>query len=210
MLALLGWLLAAGVSVVALRLRRRLELVAQAEHELRGPLTAFALALDAARGTAVGRRLALTLDAELARARGGLMDLSAARLGRRAASAPAAIDVNRLVRSSAAAWGARVRGGGGSFVVHADRSRVAQALGNVLANAREHGVGEVSVRAHRLPDGVRIEVTNAVRPAVSDPGPGRGLGLGIAARAAEEAGGTLRTAIDDERATAVLELPIEQ
>src|SRR3954468_12938089 len=80
----MGWLVAGGLAVVAVRLRLRLERVARAEHELRGPLTAFGLALDAARGTPAGRRLAVVLDAELARARAGLADLAAARSGRRA------------------------------------------------------------------------------------------------------------------------------
>src|SRR4051812_15801387 len=87
----LGWALARSY-------RRRLELVARAEHELRGPLTAFSLALDAARGTHPGRRLAVVLDAELARARAGLADLSAARSGRRAAPVREPVRVDRLLR----------------------------------------------------------------------------------------------------------------
>src|SRR5437763_3692677 len=131
----MGWLAAGGLALVVVRLRLRLELVARAEHELRGPLTAFSLALDSARGTAPGRRLALVLDAELARARAGLADLAAARSGRRAAPVPAAVPVDRLLRSSAAAWGARVRAGAGGAVVRADERRVASALGNLLSNA---------------------------------------------------------------------------
>src|SRR5205085_5891125 len=110
----MGWLVAGALATLVVRLRLRLELVARAEHELRGPLTAFALALDAARGTPAGRRLALVLDAELARARAGLADLAAARSGSRAAPLPAAVPVERLLRSSAAAWGARVRPGAGA------------------------------------------------------------------------------------------------
>src|SRR3954465_13493543 len=112
-----------------MRLRRRLELVGRAEPEPRGPLTAFSLGLDAARGSSAGRRLALILDAELARARGGLADLAAARAGRRSAPGLSSVDVDALLRSSAAAWGARVRGGAGRAPVRADRSRVASALG---------------------------------------------------------------------------------
>src|SRR5204862_34115 len=79
------------------------------EHELRGPLTAFGLALDAARGTPAGRRLAFVLDAELARAGAGLADLAAARSGRRAPPRPGPVPVDRMLRSSAAAWGAKGR-----------------------------------------------------------------------------------------------------
>jgi signal transduction histidine kinase len=189
-----GWLVAGGLAVVVVRLRLRLELVARAEHELRGPLTAFALALDAARGTAAGRRLALVLDAELARARAGLADLAAARSGRRPVCVPSPVLVDRLLRSSAAAWGVRVHRGAGSAVVRADPTRLASALGNVLSNAAEHGDGEVSVEARQLRDRVRIQVTNPVRE--------RGRGLGIAADAAAASGGRL--------VTAVLDLPVER
>ena len=195
----MGWLVAGGLALVVVRLRLRLELVARAEHELRGPLTAFSLALDAARGTATGRRLAAVLDAELERARAGLTDLAAARSGRRAAPLPSAVLVDGLLRSSAAAWGAKVRAGAGPAVVRADPSRLASALGNVLSNAAEHGAGEVSVEARRLPGRVRIEVTNAVR----------GRGLDIAADAAASSGGRLETSLGPRRATAVLDLPVE-
>src|SRR3954468_5948417 len=189
----MGWLVAGGLAVVVVRLRLRLELVARAEHELRGPLTAFGLAIDAARGTAAGRRLALVLDAELARARAGLADLAAARSGRRPTPVASAVVVDALLRSSAAAWGARVNGGAGSAVVRADRTRLASALGNVLSNAAEHGDGEGSVEARLVRDRVRIEVTTPVR--------GRGRGLGIAADAVASSGGQL--------VTAVLDLPVE-
>ena len=185
--------MAGGLAVVVVRLRLRLELVARAEHELRGPLTAFGLALDAARGTTNGRRLALVLDAELARARAGLADLAAARSGRPVAVVREPVALDRLLRSSAAAWGASVRTGAGDAIVHADRTRLASALGNVLSNAAEHGEGLVAVEARRLPGRVRIEVTNPTRE--------RGRGLAIARDALAESGGRL--------VTAVLDLPIE-
>lgn len=192
MIAGCGWACAFLLGVVVLRLRRRLELVARAEHELRGPLTAFGLCLDAARRTPAGRRLGVVLDAELARARVALDDLAAARRGRRAASAVAEdVRVDRLVRSSAAAWepGARVGGRrvrvrfeAGAAVVRGDRRRLAQALGNVMANAVEHGSGDVAVRGVRADDRVRIEVSNAVGAdgAGRAGGPAAGGGSGAA------------------------------
>jgi signal transduction histidine kinase len=213
-----GWLVAGALAVVVVRLRQRLELVARAEHELRGPLTAFSLALDASRGTVPGRRLAAVLDAELARARAGLADLSAARCGRRAAPAREPVLVERLLRSSAAAWepAARARGrrvqvrsSAGLSVVRGDRSRIAQALGNVMANAVEHGAGDVSVSASRDSDRVRIEVTNATRAGEPPPDTDRGRGLDIAADAAADSGGSLATAVGRRRAVAVLDLPLE-
>jgi signal transduction histidine kinase len=180
-----GWLAALVLAVVVVRLRRRLELVARAEHELRGPLTAFELALESAR-----RGRPVTLDAELARARAALADLSAARRGRRAAPEPMPVDLEALVRSSAAAWGADVSWDAGEPVVVADRGRVAQALGNLLANAAEHGTGSVRVRVRRDRGRVRVEVANRER----------GRGLAIARTAARDAGGDL--------VLARLELPV--
>jgi signal transduction histidine kinase len=217
-LAATGWGLAFTLAVAVARLRRRLELVARAEHELRGPLTAFSLALDAARASGAGRRLAVVLDAELARARAGLADLSAARSGRRAPPLRESVRVDRLLRSSAAAWEQAARAGGrrvrvrstaGLAVVRGDRSRIAQALGNVMANAVEHGAGDVSVVASRTPDRLRIEVTNATPAEAGGVGAGRGRGLDIAADAAADSGGTLAAAVGPRRASAVLDLPLE-
>jgi signal transduction histidine kinase len=231
-LALVGWFLCAALLVVVVRLRGRLELVARAEHELRGPLTAFSLALDAARGTPAGRRLRIVLDSELARARAGLADLAAARTGVRAEPVVERVGVDRLLRSSAAAWepAARARGrrvlvrsDAGLAVVSGDRSRLAQALGNVMSNAVEHGSGDVTAVATRSADRVRIEVTNATATAAGeapssgagelDGGPGgaasRGRGLEIAADAAADAGGSLSSAIGARRARTVIDLPIE-
>lgn len=208
-MALAGWAFAACLLFVVVRLRRRLELVARAEHELRGPLTAFTLALDAARRTPSGRRLGVVLDAELARARVALADLAAARSGRRAEPVVEDVRVDRLVRSSAAAWdprGARrvrVRFEAGAAVVRGDRGRVAQALGNVMANAVEHGSGDVSVRGTRVEDRVRIEVSNAVGD--SD----RGRGLEIAADAAADLGGSFSSGVGSRRAVSIIELPVE-
>lgn len=207
-LACLGWLAAGALAVVAGRLRRRLELVARAEHELRGPLTAFGLALDAARGTPAGRRLGVVLEAELARARAGLADMTAARSGRRVAAACEPVRLDRLLRSSAAAWRVPVRGGAGRAVVRGDRARLAQALGNVMSNAVEHGGGEVSVRARRVRSRLRIEVENEVRRGGGDPS--RGRGLSIAAEAAADSGGTVSATVGSRRALAVLEFPVEE
>src|SRR4051812_16540111 len=192
--AVAGWSLSAALLLVVVRLRRRLELVARAEHELRGPLTAFGLALDAARGTPAGRRLRVVLDAELARARAGLADLAAARTGRRAEPVVELVRVDGLLRSSAAAWegrgrAVRVRSDAGLAVVAGDRGRIAQALGNVISNAIEHGTGDVTAVATREPGRVRIEVTNAVSPARGEPRGGEDPGAPAEIeRGPEEAG----------------------
>ena len=164
------------------RLRRRLELVARAEHELRGALTILTLRHGEA-------------DPELARARAALADLTAARQGRRATARPSLVDLHELVRRQSAAYGAHVEWTAGSPRLVADRGRLAQALGNLLANAAEHGNGAVRVSAQRSGSRVQVRVVN----------PERGRGLGIAAAAAgdvagrldlERAGGEFRATLD--------------
>jgi signal transduction histidine kinase len=191
--ALAGWALALALGVACLRLRARLELVARAEHELRGPLTAFGLVLEGARR---GRPVGAALDAELERARVALADLAAARRGRRAAPVPRPLLLEPLIRSSAAAWGVSASWLAGPVVVNADPGRVAQAVGNLLANASEHGSDSPSLTARLDGGAVRVEVSNAVRGSVP-----RGRGLPIARQAARSAGG---------RVVASLELPVER
>lgn len=187
----MSWLVGVVMAVLVLRLRRRLALVGRAEHELRGPLTAFALAAETARRTGDLDRLSAALDSELSRARVALADLGAARRGRRAACEPELLPLAELARASLGAWapGGTLEWRAGDATVRADRGRVAQALGNLLANAVEHGDGDVRLRARRAGAAVRIEVIN-----------GRGLGLGIARAAARDAGGSL--------AVATLDLPL--
>ena len=77
-----------------------------------------------------------------------------------------------------------------------DRRRFAKALGNVLANAAEHGSGDIRVTGRAHNDGVQLQVRN-----------NRGRGLRIASDAAEELGGTLSFEIVDDTAVATLDLP---
>jgi signal transduction histidine kinase len=186
-----SWVLAALLVVAVARLRRRLELVARAEHELRGPLTAVALAAESIR-----RGRSVDLEAELLRARLALDDLTAARRGRRARSPRA--DLERIVRSSAHSWGASVDWRAGS--VRSD-ARAAQAVGNLLANAAEHGDGDTVVR---------VEIVNKKREPVAVPVrvADRGRGLGIAAAAARDAGGSLAVGSDGREFRATLDLPL--
>jgi signal transduction histidine kinase len=165
-----SWLLCLVLVCAVVRLLRRLELVARAEHELRGPLTAVALAAESVR-----RGKEVDLDAELLRARVALDDLTAARHGRRARAGRA--DLERVIRSSARSWGADVDWRAGAVIAD---GRVAQAVGNLLANAAEHGSGSATVVAERHDSRVHVRVANE-----------RGRGLKIASRAARDAGGRL-------------------
>jgi signal transduction histidine kinase len=194
-----------GVLVVrVLRDARRLRLVARAEHELRGPLTAVALGLEA---TAWMDPRLQGLFEELARARAGLADLAAARRGRRARAEEEVVRLDRVVWRAVTGWDltARRAGGGvhldwsaGPVEVRANRGRLAQALGNLLANAVEHGGGQVRVTGRRTARGVHIEVRDS----------GRGHGLGVASRAVRDAGGTLKAARAGSGTAVSIELPI--
>jgi signal transduction histidine kinase len=206
-----GWLVAGALGLVLLALRRRLALVADAEHELRGPLTAIELGMGRLPG---GSGLRLTLTSELERARTALADLTAARRGGRAHRPAVPVPLHGLVASCADAWSgqaARVALTAEPATIQADPGRLSQALGNVVSNAVEHGAGPVRIDARRVGGGMRIEVLNAVGPA---PGPGRrdgdrGRGLRIAARAARDAGGTLYVARGPRQVAAVLDLPVD-
>jgi signal transduction histidine kinase len=92
--------------------------------------------------------------------------------------------------------------------VIADRARLAQALGNLLANADEHGEGPVELRGRRVPGAVRIEVSNRAgeRRAPAD---GRGRGLRIARAAAASGGWRLDYRSEGKRVIAAIELPLE-
>jgi signal transduction histidine kinase len=219
-------LTALGAFVSAHRRQRRcLALVAQASHELRGPLFAARLGLHGLGGDEPPARVA-AIDLELRRAGLALEDLAAAPLGRRAPERLHMVELGELLDDAVEGWRrlAAARGvalaveptASGMFV-HADRLRLAQAYGNLVANAIEHGGGAVHVRARVAIGRARLEVTDA--------GPGlpasvaelvgaargrrtpRGHGLAIAAAIAERHGGCVTSAPSPHGARLVLELP---
>jgi signal transduction histidine kinase len=226
-----GWLAASGAGLAAAgvwrALAERMETVARACHELRGPLTAARLGLDygAGGGELTPARLR-AIDLELGRAALVIDDLDAVRT-RRARSRPAdAIDLEQLVTDSVQAWlptaarrGVQLRASwsGSPANVRCDRLRLAQITGNLISNAIEHGGGVVEVSGHG--DGVRarIEVTDTgpglpaplpelVRGARSGRGR-RGRGLAIACAIAARHGGRVAAAPSVRGARLVLELP---
>lgn len=174
----------------------RAEQIARAEHELRGAATALALACEALRRDPAAGHHAAVIDAQLDRLRAGLADLDAARRDESAAPARDWVELSALTSAAARPWSdADVEWEGGPVTAELDRRRFAQALGNVLANAAEHGSGPVQVIGRPHDGGVRVEVRN------------RGRGLQIAKRAAEELGGRLSFEIVGDSAVATLDLP---
>ncbi len=236
-LAAIGWFTAAALVIATLKSRRRLEHVARAEHEIRGPVAALTLGLEQVRRGRSGAEIAGALEAQLERSVAGLADLAVA-LGRgRPAGPRPPSSLERLTRRTVVGWtpvadraGRRVRldWRAGPVTGAVDRGGFAKALGNLLSNALEHGEGEVEVRGRRVGGAVRIEVKDGGgnglvrgRPRFGrsedeksalaiHPDRDRGRGLLIASSAAEEAGGSLRMVPGQAGTTAVLELPLEE
>jgi signal transduction histidine kinase len=173
------------------------ERIARAEHELRGAAAALALACESLRRDPAAKEHAAVIDAQLDRLRAGLDELEAARDGGEAAPDLEPVELASLVRAASKPWkGAAFEWEGPPVRAHVDRRRLAKALGNVLANAAEHGAGDIQVTGRAENGGVRLEVRN------------RGRGLSIASQAAEELGGSLSFEIVDDTAVATLDLPV--
>jgi signal transduction histidine kinase len=226
--ALLGWLFALAAMAIAWLVhmagRRRAELVARACHELAGPLSAAGLALETARREGAGPRVA-AVDAELKRVARALEDLDAARAGRRARDSAGVVDVGCLLAQQALAWqpAARSRGAhlrvvaASGLLVRGDAVRIGQAVGNLLANALEHGGPRIDLVAAAAGGSVRVEVRDdgdglpapvATLTRTARAGRGeRGRGLAIASEIAVRHGGRLASAPAASGATLVIELP---
>lgn len=231
-----GWLLAAGLLLAALGLRARLDQVARAAHELRGAGTALRLGVELLRRDAGGRRRAAPLRAALDRLELGVSDLEAARAGARRAARDGPVALEPLARRAALAFepamrtlcrDLRVEWRAGQVRLGSGGGRLQQALANLLSNAVEHGSGRVELRGERADGRIRIEVRDeggdapaeaAQREhAGSDPprvgrrrDPARGHGLAIAARAVEEAGGSLRLEPQESGAKVAIDLPASE
>ncbi|MGZ4172158.1 MAG: sensor histidine kinase [Solirubrobacteraceae bacterium] len=230
--SLAGWIAAGLAAALVWGVRRvhgdRMEAVARACHELRGPLTAARLGLAVGSGQATPsvRRLR-AIDTELGRAALALDDLAGTGGGGRRRWDVDRVEIRDLVADSVEAWragaaaaGTELRGswGGEGALVWGDRLRLAQALGNLIANAVEHGRGPVAVHGTMRDGRVRITVSDH---GAGLPAPvaelrrrprrgrgGRGRGLAISAEVAEAHGGRLASAPSQVGARLVLELPV--
>lgn len=243
--AVAGWVLAGAAGAVAALFRAtltsRMESVARACHELRGPLTAARLGLELAqRGEGLSPARMRAIELELDRASLVLGDLSepgGAADPRSSAAAFTAerVDVRELVADSLEAWRPaasaagvelRMAWSGEPVEVVGERLRLAQATGNLIANAIEHGGGTVEVRGRAEPCCVRIEVldhgpglsaplTELVRQTrrrrrrgLSGRDRSRGHGLAVAGAVAAAHGGRLAAGPSQCGARLVLELPV--
>lgn len=237
-----GWSLAvaAGVALTVLWRRRlaRGEAIARACHELRGPITAVRLGLGlglrtggleperiAALETELGRA-ALALD-DLTRAgAAGTAHLRSRPLGAgtldRVELGPLLGETVAAAAGRAQAAGATVTGGwqGSAATVWGDRLRLAQALGNLVGNAVEHGGGHVRVQGEVRGGQARITI--------DDDGPGlpapvaelarrpragrgaRGRGLAIAVSIAQAHAGSVAAAPVARGGRIVLTLPARE
>jgi signal transduction histidine kinase len=229
--ALAGWVAAgiAAATMIAVRriLGSRMEAVARACHELRGPITAARLGLSfGERSGELSAARLRAIDAELDRATLALDDLAG--VGGRVPRCPddlEEVDPACLLSQSVEAWQGyaqaarmllQMRWDGETAPVWGHRLRLAQATGNLIANAIEHGAGRVQVVGSIRGGVARIEITDEgpglpapiedlIRPPRRGPG-ARGRGLAITAAIAEDHGGHLTTAAPHRGACLVLEL----
>ncbi len=261
--AVIGWSAAVLAGSIALSLHRaatiRAELLGRACHELRGPISAVGLgvALCARTGTLPPERLR-AIELELGRASLALDDLGLQqdrsgdrgpflRLRRRRHDrhrpADEMVDLAALLEDSVEAWRAAASGreirlelpAGFAATVAGSRLRLAQASGNLIANAIEHGAGRIDVLVRQCGATARIEVLDAgsglpatvaqlmgdrrslgllsrvrhcrVPPAAAGT---RGRGLRIVHTVAATHGGRVFSAPAQRGARLVLELPLAQ
>ena len=212
------------LAVGGARSRRRLELVAQAAHELRGSAATIALAAATLRREPGGIRRALAFEAEIERMRGGLADLDCARAraaGRPVAGARAARASPARSRGGVAArrapgrptgslrlgWRAGGRAsrqapvGPGLLQPRGKRGRARLGAGRA-----EGSPGRVATWSWRCADRGPSGRVQGPGPATA-PDPDRGRGVAIASRAVEEAGGRLAVDSRPDGTTAAIELP---
>jgi signal transduction histidine kinase len=217
--------------------------VADASHELRTPLSILKAELELA--VREGRspeelRAALESAAEetdrLVRLAEDLLVIARLDQGR-VPLRPVDPDATELLATVAARFEARARAAGRSVsvsnrvgadderaVVHGDRVRLEQAVGNLVDNAMRHGAGDVLLAARPSADGVELHVVDAgpglapdfidhafERFARADGGRSRGgagLGLAIVAAIASSHGGSARAAnLPDGGADVWIHLP---
>lgn len=210
------WPVALTMAVVAVRDRvrgaRRRRTLNERLHELRRPLQAMVLAANPSSATRP-EPLELALAA--------LRDLDREVNGERFELRRRPVEGRMLAIAAAERWRGRVAAAGrrisvqwrcGEELADVDPVRVAQALDNLIANALEHGDGQITIEGARR--GRRLELAvrdhGARRPArVRDHAqPRRGHGLRLTRSLARGNGGRLRVRALGHGTVAALELPL--
>jgi chemotaxis family two-component system sensor kinase Cph1 len=215
----------------------RQNLLAVLGHDLRDPLHAMAMLAGVLKAkdaqTRIGDRLASTTG-RMQRMVAQVLDFSRVESGQALAGDSKLVDLAVLLedlveetRIGHPGVEMRVALERGVFV-QGDPIRIAQAIGNLLSNARHHGVvgHDIAVRLAVGAQGATVEVSNVAPPIPSAVAAdlfaaykrrkdstttnrtGLGLGLYIAARIAQEHGGTLTYAHDGQRVVFTMALPL--
>ena len=210
------WPVALTMAVVAVRDRvrgaRRRRTLNERLHELRRPLQAMVLAANPSSATRP-EPLELALAA--------LRDLDREVNGERFELRRRPVEGRMLAIAAAERWRGRVAAAGrrisvqwrcGEELADVDPVRVAQALDNLIANALEHGGGQITIEGARR--GRRLELAvrdhGARRPARvrEHAQPRRGHGLRLTRSLARGNGGRLRVRALGHGTVAALELPL--
>ncbi|WP_046467997.1 sensor histidine kinase [Allosalinactinospora lopnorensis] len=221
---------------------QRKAMVSDVSHELRTPLSNLRGWLEAAQdGVADLKPERMTMLVEeaqlLQRIIDDLQELALADAGKLRLS-PESVDAGDLVEQAAASHRLRAESAGlelvtevsGNIPLVADRSRLLQAIGNLLGNALRHtpAPGRVTVRAHRSDGDAVIEVADTGTGIAPEHLPhvfnrfwraeksrnrqtgGSGLGLAIVRNIAElHGGGAEAASTPGEGSTFTLRLPLE-
>jgi signal transduction histidine kinase len=208
-----GLALAAAAQRLENVLARERALTSDVTHQLRTPLTALRLELEAGAARQQGPDVEVVL-AQVDRLEATIASLLA--LAREGASDREPIEIGPALRSACAPWGRFASAAGRTLAVEVapagQRARVSeQALRQIVDvlvdNALQHGRGRVTVRAHPFATGVEVEVHDegavsldpeAIFARRSASARGHGIGLALARSLAEAEGGRLRLASGGE------------
>jgi signal transduction histidine kinase len=215
----------------ARRFERHLHSLSRPLHELRGAISALGLGLALIEREPSPRRHRARFDAlraQLARAGAAIDELDRHRGGRANDSGEPTqlLDLASLVGRRARAWSQlapayraqlRLSWRAGPVALHGDRSRLEQAIDNLIANALEHGGERVVVEGARCGATVQISIWDSGAGLGRPPeelceapvSSTRGHGLAIARAAIEWHGGRISSARRDGGTAIDVRLPIE-
>ena len=217
------------------REQQRERFIAVLGHDLRQPLGAIEMSAhtlatqapeaDDARALAVRIQRAC---GRMARLVADVLDFARGHLGAGIPVEPALHDMAEICHAAVDEVAAAHPGKTIALEIHGDlrgpfdRDRILQALGNLLSNAIEHGVGAPEVRGHESPDklAVIVEVVSHGSPlspeilrtifdpfATTSPRRGLGLGLYIVQQIARAHGGVCEATSDESGTTFRMRLP---